>query len=181
MDAGLSRAGTPLALQHFSVPFLCTLQIQVRRAAAPLPMHTARRYPHTTPAVCCYIRQKYPCKSAVRFNPSRVPAFKTGVVPVCARLPGPPVSLAALRHPDQPVSPRAARLPLPCLWCSSSRQLSPLQCQGPGADGAGRLRTHRAGSWWCHRRWQGWLNLLMGRDTVVGRSSSRCHPDTSQE
>lgn len=82
MDAGLSSAGTPLALQHFTVPFLCTLQIQVRRAATPLPMHAARRYPHTTPAVCCHIRQKYPCKSAVRFNPFRVPAFKTGVVPV---------------------------------------------------------------------------------------------------
>lgn len=99
MDAGLSRAGTPLALQHFTVPFLCTLQIQVRRAATPLPMHAARRYPHTTPAVCCHIRQKYPCKSAVRFNPFRVPAFKTGVVPVRARLPGLPVSPAALRHP----------------------------------------------------------------------------------
>lgn len=63
--------GCPLpgSLQLYSsllpLPFLCTLQIQVRQPANPLPLHTVRCYPHSMPVTSCQTRQKHCCMFAI--------------------------------------------------------------------------------------------------------------------
>lgn len=135
MDAGLSSTSNPL--QQF--PFLSTLQVQMRQAAAPLPLHTGRLYPQSMPGTCCQIRQKYPCTFAVQFTHLLASPFKTGIFPGCTCPPGLPVSLEALLHPDQPVKSCAAKavpaMPV-VLIPGSAFPLYSAGDQGQGADEA---------------------------------------------
>lgn len=48
-----------------SFPFLCTLQVLVRWAANPLPVHTVRPYPRPMPTACFHIGQQYSCQFAI--------------------------------------------------------------------------------------------------------------------